>query len=314
MKTNTQIGQRLLSWEEVKMTLEKESRFYNDIVARQLDYVFGAGEDSEMIYNDPVISHVGSYDSRFSMYRARYFGTPDSLISAMVAPDMELVRPPSKFAKAGRINAEGISVLYGANGKKVALSEVRPPIGSHAVIFRINVIDGIRLLDIEKLKNTLNEIFGDASDEYSRGNFVSKFENQISKPIMPEDESTEYVVTQVISDYLSKMENPNIDGLIYKSAQKKEEGKNIVLFHNSSAFRPFDESDIDRLFGKIKEDYSHILQGMNLQEIRDLYVEKGDNGGSDGSSAKVELDIESISVYEVLSADFRTDPPIDEAI
>ena len=314
MKKSTQVGLTLLRWDEVKMTLEKENRFCNDSVASQLDYVFGAGEESEIIYSDPVASRIGPYDSRFSMYRARYFGSQDSLRKAMVVPDMELVRPPSKLAKAGRINAEGISVLYGANRKKVALSEVRPPIGSHAVIFRINVIDHIRLLDVEKLKNMLNEIFSDTNDEYSRGNFVSKFENQISKPIMPEDESTEYVVTQVISDYLAKMEDPDIDGLIYKSAQKKEEGKNIVLFHNSSIFRPFDESDVDKLFGKIKEDYSGIFQGMNLQQIRDLYIKKSDNGGSDGNSAKVELDIESISVYEVLSADFRTDPPIEEAV
>lgn len=312
MKTDTQIGRRLLSWDEVKMTLEKESRFYNDIVARQLDYVFGIDGESEIIYSDPVISHVGSYDSGFPIYRARYFGSQDSLRRAMVLPDMELVRPPSKLAKAGRINAEGISVLYGANRKKVALSEVRPPIGSHAVIFRVNVIADISLLDVEKLKNTFNEIYDDANNAYSRENFVSRFEDQISKPVMPEDESTEYVVTQVISDYLAKRENPNIDGLIYKSAQKKAEGKNIALFHNSSAFRPFDESDTDKLFDKIREDYPRIFKGVNPQEIRDSYIKNFDSEDSDYNSwAKVELDIESISVHEVLSANFDTCPPVD---
>ena len=311
MTNNKRIGRTHLSWDEVKVTLEKENRFCNDNVVRQLDYVFGADEDPEVIYSYPVVSLIGPSDSGISMYRARYFGSQDSLRRAMVAPDRELIRPPSKLAKAGRINAEGISVLYGANGKKVALSEIRPPIGSHAVIFRVNFIDDIYLLDVERLKNTLNEVKGDTNDVYSRGDFVSRFESQISEPVMPEDESTEYVVTQVISDYLAKKDNPRIDGLIYRSAQKKEEGKNIALFHNSSTFRSFNDSDIDTLFDKIGEEYESIFEGTDPQEIRDSYVRNYDKEDNDDSLAKVELDIDSISVYEVLSANFDTDPPIE---
>lgn len=313
MKENTQLGRKRLRWNDVKTILEKENRFCNDNVILQLDYVFGAGGKFETVYRDPVIVQVSSYDTDFSMYRARYFGSQDNMRSAMAVPDMELVRPPSKLARAGRINAEGISVLYGANEKKVALSEVRPPIGSYVVIFRVNIIDEIRLLNIEELKNTLIHNFDTNIDEYSPGKFISRFEDQMSIPVMREDESTEYVVTQVISDYLAENRKLDIDGLIYKSAQKNEkEGKNIVLFHNSSLVRSFNESDVDRLLKKLKVDYSNIFDGKSPSEVRDSYLKSCNNGDQDrDNKVKVEIDIDSLSVYKVLSANFDTKPKID---
>ena len=51
-------------------------------------------------------------------------------------------------AAAGRMNARGISVFYGANDPLVALSEVRPPVGARVAIARFEIIRPIKLLDL----------------------------------------------------------------------------------------------------------------------------------------------------------------------
>ena len=39
-------------------------------------------------------------------------------------------------------------------------------------------------------------------------------------------------MTQVIAEYLSEMHEPRLDGIMFESAQKKTEARNIVLFHH----------------------------------------------------------------------------------
>jgi hypothetical protein len=53
-------------------------------------------------------------------------------------------------------------------------------------------------------------------------------------PVMPGDESLEYLITQAIADFLaSDAENP-IDGIIYPSVQVQGKSNNIVLFNKAS--------------------------------------------------------------------------------
>lgn len=60
--------------------------------------------------------------------RARVFQSEDKLEMAMCRPDLQLGSPPALVAAAGRMNARGISVFYGANDPKAAIAEVRPPV------------------------------------------------------------------------------------------------------------------------------------------------------------------------------------------
>ena len=320
-------NERRIEWDDIRMTLGQENRFCNTSALRELDYIFfGEDEDFKINYQSPVVVRVGPGSTNFNMYRARYFGSLEDLKKAMVLPDMELVRPPSRLAKAGRVNAHGVSVLYGANGKKVALSEVRPPVGSYAIIVRFRVVSEIRLLDVEELRKTFAEKFSSNNNMIQRGKFIGCFGDQISRPIMPEDASTEYVITQVISDFLASNERHKIDGLIYGSAQRRDEkriqeeekyydsenGKNIVLFHKSSISRSFNDSDIDRLYNKIRADYSNYFGQDDMSKIRKSNLKSytcNDRKGLDDE--KVELDIESISVYRVTTANFDTCPEIE---
>lgn len=138
----------------VKSILEIESRFYNTSVVEALMHVFGKPGDYADLYKDRSVIREVKQDSKFNIFRARDFGSPEGAKKALLAPEWELARPPSRKARSGRINADGISVFYGANDKKVALAEIRPPVGSYVVITRFCVSKSkeiIRLLDVEGL-------------------------------------------------------------------------------------------------------------------------------------------------------------------
>ena len=51
---------------------------------------------------------------------------------------------------------------------------------------------------------------------------------------MPDDEAFEYLATQAIADFLSTESDPQIDGIIFPSAQVAVTSLNVVLFHKAS--------------------------------------------------------------------------------
>jgi RES domain len=68
------------------------------------------------------------------LYRARvFFQDMAKFEEAMKRPDRDIGPPPPSVAVAGRMNAAGISVFYGATHPGVALAEVQPPVGSKSI-------------------------------------------------------------------------------------------------------------------------------------------------------------------------------------
>src|SRR3954470_5589142 len=73
-------------------------------------------------------------------------------VRAMERPDLEVGPPPPARAMAGRMNARGISVFYGALEAATAVAEVRPPVGSKVLVVRFEILRPVRLLDVEALR------------------------------------------------------------------------------------------------------------------------------------------------------------------
>lgn len=57
----------------------------------------------------------------------------------------------------------------------------------------------------------------------------------ISRPVMPNDETFEYLPTQVIAEYLATKAIPTFDGVVFRSSQTGGEGRNVVLFNHAAA-------------------------------------------------------------------------------
>ncbi len=154
--------------------------------------------------------------------------------------------PPPKIAAAGRMNARGIPVFYGATDRNVALAEVRPPVGSKVVVAQFDIIRPLRLLAVEALRSL--SVGGSPFDpQYlprkQKAAFLCGLSEQITKPVMPDDETLNYIPTQVIAEYLASLDKPTLDGMIYPSVQAGAETRNVVLFNKAAVVMKVDRRE-----------------------------------------------------------------------
>ncbi|MFP5438838.1 MAG: RES domain-containing protein [Bacteroidia bacterium] len=221
-------------WAEFEDTLKSRNRYFNKANEILLDSIFEGVDQLGKDSKKPAVRYIGLGTDFTSIYRARVFQSDERLKAALEHPDKELGAPPSEFTGAGRMNAKGISVFYGATNTLTALAEVRPPVGSRVTVARFNLIRKLKVLDLTALE--LTEVNGSIFDiEYAgllaKTAFLKKLSQRMTKTIMPDDEHFEYLATQVIADYLAS--GLGFDGIIFPSAQSKA-GLNITLFHHAS--------------------------------------------------------------------------------
>jgi hypothetical protein len=124
--------------------------------------------------------------------------------------------------------------------EETALAEVRPPVGSNVVIGDFELVRQLRILDIRKLGEiAVRKSYFDPDSKplIERAAFLRELSSRIVQPAMPEREHRDYLVTQVIADYLAS--EHKLDGLLFPSVQTGS-GFNVVLFHRASRVQPFD--------------------------------------------------------------------------
>lgn len=286
-------------WEDLQRCIKEESRSFNSKAKNILELMFDNIGNQATSSERPVIAEVPKGKKFF---RARAFQSSDRLAEALLQPDRELGPPPSDLASSGRLNAKGISVFYGAaeansaeenaedimleNLRNLTISEVRPHVGGMVVVAAFEVIEPIMLLDFTALESLVEVSMLDPlySKKSEKQVLISKLARKISTPVMREDESLDYLITQVVSDYLSEVGSPSIDGILYRSTQiekkKSDEYLNVMLFHKSSYVEPFE--------GKFEVTECDNLQETGICRIRvSKLVEKNDT-----SSMKTDNDRE----------------------
>ena len=99
----------------------------------------------------------------------------------------------------------------------------------------------LKVLDVEALRSVLvkGSVFdGGHIHKLERAKFLGRLSERITRPVMPNDEPSDYLVTQAIADYLAS--HAGLDGLLYPSAQAAGAKKNIVLFHHASRVKPLE--------------------------------------------------------------------------
>jgi hypothetical protein len=220
-------------WLDFEKSIKTEARFFSPMAQDILARVFKDLEVEKTVDGDPIVLEAGRGKTISVLFRARTFQSDSKLKEALCRPDQKIGSPPSDLATAGRMNAHGISVFYGATDPKVAVAEVRPPVGSRVVVGQFLVIRPVRLLDVEALRSVL--VKGSVLDpsfirRRERARFLERLSNRITMPVMPDGEAFEYLVTQVIADYLASI---GFDGVVFPSVQVPG-GKNVVLFHRAA--------------------------------------------------------------------------------
>jgi hypothetical protein len=295
-------------WQKFEISLKTESRYFNQLGKDYLESVFEGvlDLDSEMA---ATVVEVGPAKELDSIYRSRVFLSDEQMTKALKNVVIELGPPPSRLAKAGRMNAAGISVFYGSTDSRTSLAEVRPPVGSFVAVARFKFLRNLKLLSLISLQSFTikGSLFDSAyANLLSRVQFLNQLCTKMTVPVMPGFEETEYIVTQAISDFLST----RVDGIIFPSIQTNL-GSNIVLFRKSSrvAVRlvPVGTETSVRLW-----DYDEDEGDIRSFEICEIVPElpsassKPIELDKDERITSLELDESKLEIHEIKAVDFTT--------
>ena len=315
------------SWKRFRREIQFRSRFFSPRQA--LDEIFRDIGTLRAWKGAPVIRETGPDDQNRYIFRARVAQSKQELWDILSVPEKRLGAPPSRTAKAGRMNAAGISVFYGARDEDTCIAEIRAPVGSYVVVGRFEIIRPVRLLDSDVLAKVFAGSYFDPEfrKQSNRAAFLRSLVHEISRPIMPRDDEFDYLPTQAVSEYLASCVEPRLDGLVFHSSQMAGEGRNIVLFNHSRHVEPYNRPESRVLFfsmGRATED--HYDDGITIFEYFGppekapdpvefasppdaiLVVRNQDNGGDDleyQDDATLRLDVEGIRVLKIEAARYR---------
>ncbi len=311
-----------MQWANFEHVLKTSTRFFNKDNEELLKSIFEEIETLHTHKRKPVVSNIGPENKITHLYRARSFQSDYKLKSALEFPDNELGPPPSELATAGRMNSRGISVFYGSLNSKTALAEIRPPVGCKVAIARFELKRTLKVLDLSALK--LTHVKGSIFDEnyahqISRTMFLIKLSQRLTRPVMPDDEHTEYLATQVVAEFLAS--ELKFDGIIFPSAQS-DGGLNVTLFHSASKVIPIknlvgtsieanltdwedDELVPDykvwvRLHKKNKDDLFSKQQWLDLPE------QEWETIDTDNREKTLSIDLDSIRIEHIESVKIKS--------
>jgi hypothetical protein len=128
---------------------------------------------------------------------------------------VDILAPPPGKSKTGRVNVNGVSVLYVSEQEETAIAEIRPPRGSLVSVGDLCTNREMSILDLGDPIPAPNpfttENLSYAVDEV---NLLNAFSWTLSKPMERTDDESEYYASQKLSDWLKGLE---FDGIRYPS-------------------------------------------------------------------------------------------------
>lgn len=319
-------GEFLMLWNDFENDLKTKTRFFSRFAKSILDQIFAGVSDLRTIEGAPVVVTAGPETSITMLYRARVFaGEADKLKEALKVPWKHLGSPPADAANAGRMNARGIAVFYGARDEKTALSEVRPPVGSKVALARFDILRPLRILDLSALKSVAasGSIFDPGTiQRMQHANFLEELSHLMSRPVMPHEEVSEYLPTQAVADYLAN--EIQLDGIIFPSVQTGQESSNVVLFHGAARVEEVElpeGTEVDAHLEMTDSDGVHPDYWV-WEKVPPPAQQKADphllllgpldfppfDETSDTRAPALRIDNKSIQIHHVKAVAFSTDP------
>jgi len=231
------------AWHQMNKSLQQEARYVNPPAVRVLETVFGNIDADQTDDGQPIVIVAGPDTALKTLFRARVFQLEQHLAEALCHPARLLGTPAPGIGQAGRMNAKGQPAFYGATTVDVAMAEVRPPVGAWVATAAFELVRPVRLLDLRSLERVriptgLSYFDPTTTAMAQRRDFLKTLCSRLVQPVMPDLQERDYLVTQVIADYLATRERGPIDGIIYPSLQlsgaDRANGFNIALFARAS--------------------------------------------------------------------------------
>ena len=219
-----------MDWRSFENSLKTEARFCSQTAVNYLTSIFDGIGELQTRDGRPLVVDAGPGTDFHILYRARVFQSDHRIEAALGRPDIHLGSPPASLAAAGRMNARGISVFYGARNQRAAIAELRPPVGGQIAVAQFEIIRKLRLLDLTALSDI--RVTGSFFD-LRLAVFLQSLRGRIARPVMPDDEPLDYLATQAIADFLATEASVPIDGIIFPSEQAGGV-PNVILFHKAA--------------------------------------------------------------------------------
>lgn len=317
-------------WRDFEHSLKTEARFFSRSATAHLASIFANIDKLSASDGRPLAIDAGPNTALTTVFRARVFQSDERLVEALCYPDRHLGPPPAVLAVAGRMNARGISVFYGANYSSVAVAEVRPPVGSQVAVARFEIIRRLRLLDLTALGSVIEE--GSVFDpnwaaRLERATFLRSLSQHMTKAVMPDDEAFDYLATQAIADYLATENDPVFDGIVFPSVQTSGDALNVVLFHKAARVMTIKipkGSDITAHTSTMSDDGEEVDYAVteripagkppDATDKKEHWFDAAEFAGAswrprdpDSRDAALRIDIESVKVHVVRSVQFQCD-------
>lgn len=231
VKKDVHLGALQETWLHALEELKHGRRFYSPAAKSLFDWLFdGVDALTTIGGHEPVVYElpVGT-----ELFRARVAHRDEDIKAYMAAPFEKVGPPPKEFARSGRMNAEGVAVLYGALDSDTCIAEMRPAISMELAVIKLNTTEALRIFDFARLEKAggdavLSYFQPDFDKARQKSHFLQILHYLISQPIVPGRES-DYLITQTMAEYLAHVVAQPFDGIKFKSAQK-DGGMNLVLF------------------------------------------------------------------------------------
>ena len=199
------------SWSDFSNSIKYKNRFHSD-------------DFNAEAFNRILNSISKSYPAGSIFYRARI--SPDKnghTIGKMGAP-------PPDDCNAGRINPEGIPVLYLASDRSTTLYEIRAAAFDYVSICMFRLIRDIEVVNLSRITNTSPFLFQGELEKYAINRKVFKeIASELAKPQRNSDSHLEYLPTQFIAEFIK---SKGYAGVEYASTIKSG-GLNLAIFNEN---------------------------------------------------------------------------------
>lgn len=235
----------MLSWRMFIDAIAHKRRYFFACIPSQFDLNLGIEWNPEVTLRQVahVVKEAGlvtTLTEGVRIYRSRVHSEGVSFETVT-----DLGPPPVDQASAGRMNAAGIPMFYGATTTATALAEATLHRTGHcATVGTWETTKPLKIIDLTKIPE-IPSLF-DSERRYLRSGlrFLHSFADDISHPIdLDGREHIEYSPTQVLAEYFrweSSILGP-LHGVQYRS-QRDEAGSNLVLFFDGDQLNPNTEA------------------------------------------------------------------------
>lgn len=262
-------------WCDLVFEIKTKRRFFSDTARKLFEQIFEEVEnltaypqhESGIGYSNTKVPVVRTIVEGTRIFRARKCDSKDACSNLIKNPNKELSPPPPQFAQQGRMNAKGVSIFYGATDRKTCIAEMRSSIGNYLVLGSFETVKDIRVLDFKLLESFISKISyfqPNANYQLKRRAFLYNLHSLISAPVITGHDD-DYLITQLLAEYLAYVRPKNFDGISFESTQLKG-GTNIILFPKEE-FTGIRVPELGEEY-KVRETQS-VLKKFGLEFIED---------------------------------------------